>query len=110
MVRKETVLVAFMACLLLVASFTVCTHATEGRRMLASEKVYYPQGNLNSSIMLAYPSWLINAFPLTQLILGYLKVVAAVSSSEGYQTSAVEMHAALPLAEGTAASGRKLRR
>uniref|UniRef100_A0A6N2K1E0 Uncharacterized protein n=1 Tax=Salix viminalis TaxID=40686 RepID=A0A6N2K1E0_SALVM len=46
MVRKETVLVAFMACLLLVASFTVCAHATEGRRMLASEKVYYPQAIL----------------------------------------------------------------
>ncbi|KAG5253457.1 hypothetical protein IMY05_001G0111900 [Salix suchowensis] len=44
MVRKETVLVAFMASLLLVASFTVCAHATEGPRMLASEKVYYPQG------------------------------------------------------------------
>ncbi|KAG5221854.1 hypothetical protein IMY05_C4226000100 [Salix suchowensis] len=44
MVRKETVVVAFMACLLLVASFTGCAHATEGRRMLASEKVYYPQG------------------------------------------------------------------
>ncbi|KAG5222821.1 hypothetical protein IMY05_C2060000100 [Salix suchowensis] len=44
MVRKETVLVALMASLLLVASFTVCAHATEGRRMLASEKVYYPQG------------------------------------------------------------------
>ena len=48
MVRKETVLVAFMASLLLVASFAICAHATEGRpRMLASEKVYYPQGNLN---------------------------------------------------------------
>ncbi|KAF9664323.1 hypothetical protein SADUNF_Sadunf16G0006500 [Salix dunnii] len=71
MVRKETVLVAFMASLLLVASFTICAHATEGHpRMLASEKV-----------------------------------VAAVSSSEGYQTSAVEKHAALALAEGTAASG-----
>ena len=54
--------------------------------------------------MLAYPSWLINVFPL-DAILRYLKVVAAVSSSEGYQTSAVEKHAALALAEGTAASG-----
>ncbi|KAI5559804.1 hypothetical protein POPTR_016G002900v4 [Populus trichocarpa] len=44
MVRKETVSVAFMASLLLVASFTICAHATEGPRMLASEKVYYPQG------------------------------------------------------------------
>jgi hypothetical protein len=52
MVRKETVSVAFMASLLLVASFTICAHATEGPRMLASEKVYYPQGNLNSPCLL----------------------------------------------------------
>ncbi|KAF9664327.1 hypothetical protein SADUNF_Sadunf16G0006900 [Salix dunnii] len=70
MVRKETLLVAFMASLLLVASFTICAHATEGRRMLASEKV-----------------------------------VAAVSSSEGYHTAAVEKYAALALEERTAASG-----
>ncbi|KAJ6967535.1 hypothetical protein NC653_035678 [Populus alba x Populus x berolinensis] len=72
MVRKETVSVAFIASLLLVASFTICAHATEGPRMLASEKV-----------------------------------VAAASLSEGYQTGAVEKHAALALEERTAASEHK---
>ncbi|KAB5518997.1 hypothetical protein DKX38_023316 [Salix brachista] len=70
MVRKETVVVAFMACLLLVASFTVCAHATEGRRMLASENVYYPQGGVAQDLPLGNLDWswvTSNTLPLAYL-------------------------------------------
>jgi hypothetical protein len=43
----------------------------------------------------------------TNVILDYLKVVAAASLSEGYQTCAVEKYAALALEERTAASEHK---
>ncbi|KAG5253456.1 hypothetical protein OIU77_017310 [Salix suchowensis] len=57
MVRKETIVVVFMASLLLVASFTVCAHATEGRRMLASEKLYYPQQGCHCCFFVGSPTY-----------------------------------------------------